>query len=295
MRYYNSSSTIGISYCESCFEKQKHIDELEEENTSLRAKLRYRQEKDTKPFFGSSTPSSKIAIKENTKEEDRNKKGGAKIGHKGNGRRSITEDKADEIIEGPVEEDNCPYCGGVLEYKETIWRSVVDVFLNKAKKLLYKCEIKRCVACNKTVSDKPPVLPRNKYGNNLIVNSCIMHYFHGMPLKRLENLWGKEVVNGNLIKIFHRLANMWKPAIVKLREEYRKYPVKHADETGWRTDGRSGYSWLFCTDNISIFNFKETRSSRVAKEVLGAEELPGVLVVDRYGVYNKSPCELQYC
>jgi hypothetical protein len=33
----------------------------------------------------------------------------------------------------------------------------------------------------------------------------------------------------------------------------------------------------------------------VPKEVLGEEELPGVLVVDRYSAYNKAPCKLQYC
>lgn len=295
MRYYNSSPAIGISYCEGCFEKQQRIDHLEEEAASLRAKLKYRQDKDIKPFFGSQTPSSKLVFKENTPEENRYNKGGAKIGHKGCGRKSISEDAADEIIERPVDEDTCPDCGCKLEYKETILRSIVDVCLNKAKKIIYRCQVKRCVNCNKTISNKPPTLPKNKYGNNLIANSAIMHYFHGMPLKRLENLWGKEVIEGNLIKTFHRLGNFWKPAINKLKEEYRTSPVKHADETGWRTDGDSGYSWLFCTDKISIFNFKDTRSSKVTKEILGAKKLPGVLVVDRYGAYNKSPCKIQYC
>lgn len=35
--------------------------------------------------------------------------------------------------------------------------------------------------------------------------------------------------------------------------------VKPADETGWRTDGHSGYAWLFCTPALSIFAFRETR------------------------------------
>ncbi|MFH1782825.1 MAG: IS66 family transposase [Candidatus Omnitrophota bacterium] len=295
MRYYNSSPTLKLSYCKSCFDKQKYIDQLEEEVTSLRWKLRYRQDKDKEPFFGSSTPSSKLPFKENSPEENKNNKGGAKIGHKGCGRKSIPEDEADEIIDRFVEEELCPDCGSSLEYKETLLRSIVDVCLNKAKNIVYRCQVKRCTNCNKQISNKPPVLPRNKYGNNLIANSVIMHYFHGIPLKRLENLWGKEVIEGNLIKTFHRLSNIWKPAIAKLKEGYRKSPVKHADETGWRTDGESGYSWLFCTDNISIFNFRDTRSSRVAKDVLGTKKLPGVLVVDRYGAYNKSPCKIQYC
>jgi transposase len=33
----------------------------------------------------------------------------------------------------------------------------------------------------------------------------------------------------------------------------------------------------------------------VAAEVLGISPLPGVLVVDRYGAYNKAPCNIQYC
>jgi hypothetical protein len=71
--------------------------------------------------------------------------------------------------------------------------------------------------------------------------------------------------------------------------------VKHADETGWRTDGRGGYTWLFCTLRLSLFRFRASRSAKVAHEVLGAKRLPGTLVVDRYGAYNKAPCAIQYC
>jgi transposase len=28
---------------------------------------------------------------------------------------------------------------------------------------------------------------------------------------------------------------------------------------------------------------------------LGTAPLPGVLVVDQYGAYNKAPCDIQYC
>jgi hypothetical protein len=284
-----------ISYCKSCFEKQLIIDNLESRIKSLEDKLKYRQEKDKQPFFGSSTPSSKLPIKENTLEENRKKRGGAKVGHKGNGRKKILKKQADRIIELSVEENNCTDCGGQLVSKDTALRSIIDTFLNKAQKLLYISEVKECVHCHKTFSHKPLVLPRNKYGNNLICNSSIMHYFHGIPIKRLEKLWGENLVAGNLIKTFHRLAKFWKPAIERIKEDYRNHPAKHADETSWRTDGKSGYAWIFATDDTSIFSFRETRSSIVAKEILGTKKLPGVLVVDRYGGYNKAPCCLQYC
>ena len=72
-------------------------------------------------------------------------------------------------------------------------------------------------------------------------------------------------------------------------------PVRHADETGWRTDGKSGYAWLFCTPTLSLFLFRSSRSAKVPQQVLGDQPLAGVLVVDRYNGYNRSPCALQYC
>lgn len=284
-----------FSYCKGCFEKERIIDDLQEQVKSLKDKLKYRQGKDKQPFFGSSTSSSKLPVKENALEENRDKKGGAKVGHKGNGRKKVLREQADKVIELPFEENNCRDCGGQLVGKGSRLRGIIDSFLNKAQKLLYVSEVKECVKCGKVHFKKPLVLPRNKYGNNLICNSTIMHYFHGIPIKRLENLWGKNLIAGNLMKTFHRLAKFWCPVLEQIKQEYRDHPIKHADETGWRTDGKSGYAWVFATDNTSIFSFRETRSSIVAKEILGTKKLPGVLVVDRYGGYNKAPCSLQYC
>jgi transposase len=100
---------------------------------------------------------------------------------------------------------------------------------------------------------------------------------------------------GSLMDIFHRCARIFENVPNKLVEEYRSSPVKHADETSWRTDGRTGYVWLFATPELSVFQFDENRSSRVPHSVFGNDPLPGVLVVDRYGEYNKAPCWIQYC
>jgi hypothetical protein len=81
----------------------------------------------------------------------------------------------------------------------------------------------------------------------------------------------------------------------KLIEEYRQAPVKHADETSWRTNGKNGYVWLFATGDLSIFQFGKNRSAQVPMAVFGKDPLPGKLVVDRYSGYNKAPCSIQYC
>jgi len=52
---------------------------------------------------------------------------------------------------------------------------------------------------------------------------------------------------GSLVEMFHRLSGYFAPVMDLLKEQYRLSPAKHADETGWRNDGQSGYAWLFCT------------------------------------------------
>ena len=284
-----------FQYCEECFQKQLIIDKQRAEIEYLRAQLNYRKRKDREEYFGSSTPSSKIHIKSNTSKNKSHKKSGAKEGHVGNGRIQFSEKEADTVIDLKVNNINCPECGGKLEIKETSLRSIVDTVLLEAKKIVYRCQVKRCLNCRTEVKHTPTILPKHKYGNALISNAIIMHYLQGIPLKRIENMWGNVVIKGNLIKIFHKLAKKWDPAIEKLKEEYRNSKVKHADETGWRNSGNNGYSWLFCADKTSLFMFKDTRSSQVPKDVLGSHPIAGTLIVDRYAAYNKSPCKIQYC
>ncbi|MDI6782346.1 MAG: IS66 family transposase zinc-finger binding domain-containing protein [bacterium] len=160
-----------MGFCESCFEKQRKIDRLEEEITQLKAKLKYEDKKAKEGYFGSATPSSKIPLKENSKNPGNN--GGAKEGHKGYGRRTITEDSADRIEYLEVKDDKCPECGSYLEDKGTVDRGVIESVPVKAEKILYKCEKKWCPRCKKTIQGKPNVLPRSLYGNQLIARQTV--------------------------------------------------------------------------------------------------------------------------
>jgi transposase len=285
-----------ISYCEDCFEKQRKIDELTEEVKSLKAKMRHLERNNNgEGYFGSSTPSSKIPVKTNSVEDSRNKRGGARLGHVGHGRHAIDEDQADRVIDVKSEAgNNCPLCGESLEDKGSDSRLVIDMPPLKAEKIIYRLPKKYCRHCHKIFrTPAPNVLPKNLYGNQIISQAAVMHYLHGIPMGRICEQTGIE--HGSLIKIFHSLAKIASGIQNGLIEEYRQSPAKHADETSWRNDGTGGYAWLFATGNISIFLFRKSRSASVVHEVLGADPLPGTLVVDRYNAYNKSPCAIQYC
>lgn len=280
-------------YCPQCLEKQRKIDELEEEILSLKAKLRYQDRTAKEGFFGSSTPSSKLPVKANSLQPNQCNHGGGKPGHKGHGRSSVRQQDADreELIELA---DTCPDCGSVLEEKGVRTRAVIDCQPVKVKKIVYHLQRKRCPKCRKVYSAVPPgVLPKCLYSNQLLTYVAVQHYIYGNTLGQIE----KQTWMGysSLVDVLHQLAKRFRDVPKSLIREYRRSAVKHADETGWRTDGHNGFAWLFCTDMLSIFRFRGSRSAVVAKEVFGEKRLPGVLVVDRYSAYNKVPSKIQYC
>jgi transposase len=283
------------TYCEGCFEKQRKIDALTEENKQLKAKLKYLERKEQEGYFGSSTPSSKVPFKTNAPAENQRKQGGAKEGHRGHGRHGFDESEADHIVAlNPEVGDRCPQCGGPLEHRGTERRSVIDIPPLQPEKTLYVLPRQYCPRCRRAFQPHPPgVLPKSLFGNQLVATATTMHYLHGIPMGRICEQLGVDL--GALIKIFHRVAKLFSNIPSRLIEQYRQAPVKHADETGWPNDGHQGYVWLFATIKISIFLFRETRSSSVPREVFGNDPLPGTLVVDRYHAYNKAPCFLQYC
>lgn len=281
-----------MTYCRECLSKQQKINELQEEIDSLKSKLRYQERTAKEGFFGSSTPSSKLPVKANSSKEQQRNRGGAKVGHKGHGRASIREEDADKV-ETIGLGNTCPDCGADLEDKGSKTRTVMDCQPVKMEKVVYRLQRKRCPKCKKVMTARPPgVLAKCLYGNQLLAYVAVQHYIYGNTLGQIEKQTG--IGYSSLVEAMHQLAGRLKNVPEALMPAYRESAVKHADETGWRTDGRGGYSWLFCTDDISIFRFRQSRSARIPSEVFGERPVPGILVVDRYNGYNKMPCLIQY-
>lgn len=258
--------------CPECVVKQFTIDKLEEENKSLRSKLKYRQDKD---YFGSSTPSSKKKFKENSKKEKIKKKGGAVKGHKGHGRKIIPRSEADEIISLDIG-NICPDCGNKTEYKGDRERFVIDIepLELETKRRIYDVSEYYCPHCKKKIKGKlPSVLPNNQYGNKLLVHCIEMHYLHRMTIGTIENIW--DVPHGIMISNFHKVARIFKPVADQLVPYLNNSIVKQADETSWRIDGQNGYIWTFLSEQVIIFKVKKTRAGTVPKEIFGTDELKG--------------------
>ena len=284
----------GVNLCDGCLEKQREIDRLKEEVQRLRQKLNLNQRKSQEGFFGSSTPSSQVPVKPNSLAENQAKKGGAKKGHRGVGRKVFAATEADEQRVAAVETETCSDCECGLNRLSANERSVYEIERERVKKIYYTIERKICPKCQKIASGKVEnAFARVSLSNELVVEVAEQHYVLGRTLGQIAGRFG--INNSTLLESLKRIGKMLKPCLGKLMQDYRAAFVRHADETGWRTDGGNGYSWYFGSKQVSLHLFRQTRSSSVVEEVLGKERLAGVLVVDRYRGYNQVPCEIQYC
>jgi hypothetical protein len=65
--------------------------------------------------------------------------------------------------------------------------------------------------------------------------AATMHYLHGIPMGRICEIG---IGPGSLVEVFHRLSRLFENVPEGLIEQYRTAPVKHADETVRRTEGK---------------------------------------------------------
>lgn len=288
------SQAVEANLCQACLEKQREIDRLKEEIARLRVQLSQKKRRDKEGYFGSSTPSAQKPLKANSPEEEAHKRGGAKPGHRGNGRRAHNQEEADEVHQINAEESLCPRCKVSLWHRGYRKRSVLELEPIKVKRVLYQLERRSCPQCARYFQAQAPgVLPHALLSNNLCIEIAESHYLQGMPLARVTQRLGLNY--GTVIEALHRMGALLKPTLEQLKAEYRSSIVRHADETTWRTDGHNGYCWLFTSDSVSLYLYRATRAAKVVQEVFGKELLPGYLVVDRYQAYSRVPCEVQYC
>jgi transposase len=286
---------MAINGCAECLKKQREIDRLTEELQRLRQKLRYQERQATEGFFGSATPSAKRPVKANTPPPKVPQRKGARPGHPGVGRHAFDASHAERVVDiAPAVGNRCPACDARLADKGTACRAVLESYPLKAERVLYRSPKQYCPRCRRTFQPRTPaILPKSLYGNQLLATATTMHYLHGIPLGKVCEQTG--LGPGSVVEVFQRVARLFASIPERLIQEYRRAPVKHADETGWRTNGHNGYAWLFATPRLSLFLFRQTRAASVPQQVFGKPWLPGCLVVDRYGGYNKVPCAIQYC
>ena len=252
---------------------------------------------DGPPQVDPATPSGQRPLYTKPSAPKRRKKPGAKPGHAPAHR--VKPQRIDERKEHRLE--HCPCCGGELQRCNRVRTRTVEDILENLRTVVTEHTIHRdyCPKCKKHVEPVvPDALPNAKIGHRAFGLSSWLHYGVGVSIAQVRELLGGQFQTrlsaGGLVAAWQRLATILEPWYVQLAEEARTSAVLHADETGWRMNGRTWWLWCFANRTCCYYLIDPSRGSP-ALEKFFAEAFDGVLITDFWPAYNAFATERQCC
>lgn len=261
--------------------------------------------------------------KEGNSEKPKRRRG-ARHGHKGSGRNKIPDSlPAETTIEDINEKEKiCPYCGLPREECFGLDKTVVRIGI---KIIIYRQVVKRktykstcsCKGFSKfATAPYPPSLSqkKDKYNEEVWAGFLISKYQFHMPIERQLFKFHQAGVNIKPGTVFKGLKRIYYDYLKVLhevmKEEIRKVPRLHADETRWYVfldnSKKLWYMWAFRSENMVVFVIDKTRAADVPMETIFgikeddikqlcsgsmnpvevSPETVKILSVDRYSAYK---------
>ena len=249
------------------------------------------------PKIDPATPSGQRPIYTKPPAPKRKGKPGAKPGHPGT--RRPEPQRIDEHKEHRLE--TCPCCGGQLQHCDRTRTRTVEDILEDLRTVVTEHTVYRdyCPACKKHVEPVvPDALPNAKIGNRAVALSAWLHYGVGVSISQVRELLGgqfrTDLSAGGLVAAWQRLAEVFEPWYVQIGLDAKASAVLHADETGWRMNGKTWWLWCFANRLTCYYMLDPSRGSP-ALEKFFAEAFDGVLVTDFWAAYNAFARERQCC
>jgi len=198
--------------------------------------------------------------------------------------------------------ERCPDCGTELSggsVKRT--REVIELVPSRAEIVEHVMVERRCSACRRRVVPSidlgEQVIGRQRLGITLLALIVTLREVGRLPVAMIQwllaTLHGVELSVGAIVGASHLVAERGAPEVERIRERVRASPVVHADETGWRQNGKNGYIWTYSTPTERYFLYGG-RDKGMVDQALG-DAFAGVLVSDFYKAYDHVKTSKQRC
>jgi transposase len=195
------------------------------------------------------------------------------------------------VVEHAVEQ--CPTCGiRLLGGSVKRRREVVEVQPAPVQVIEHRYVERRCPGCGRRwvpkVALDGAVVDHQRLGVGLVSLIATLREVGRLPIRTIQ--WYLATVHqlplsvGAITGALARVAAAGTESVAGIGAQIRASPVVHADETGWRQNGRNRYVWTFSTPTARYF-ICGGRDKGMVDTALG-EDFAGVLVTDFYAAYN---------
>jgi hypothetical protein len=217
--------------------------------------------------------------------------------------------KIDRHQDVPLPEDQkrrplCPACRCRLQRLRRLRRIVEDLMPGAVQSTCYHTQSGYCPHCCKRMesraAEQPPAanLPHGQLGINALATAAILRIRHRLPFRQiarlLKDMPGLSISPGGLVKQIKRLARWLDEKYRDLIAQMRASEHVHADETGWRIDGKNFWLWAFTDPTFTLFHVDQSRGGKVPLKLLG-KAFGGTVVCDFYPAYNALSGPKQRC
>lgn len=286
-------------------EKDKRIKELEEEVKRLK-KQKEQIEKEFKEFKAKHTGTVQNLQKALKIKPDLPKSKnpiGAKLRHKGHGRKSPTSfDKEESLVP-----DVCPDCNTKLQGKTVSIRErfVTTIrIINPAQVIKYLLHRKWCHKCKKLVEPEVSgALPNARFGLNIMLLVMYLHLALRVPGAKIREYFRTihdiKMSEGEIPHILTQLAREYGDYYAHLEKLVRAARVKYTDSTSWRIKGKNYTAWVFIAAGTVLYKIRKSTNHKTPLQVLSRAIKGMILVVDRHSAYRtlarKAGYVLQLC
>ena len=217
------------------------------------------------------------------------KKKGGLFGHIGWFRKKP--EKIDRIEDVRIE--RCPKCGSrdLTECGKIDEHIQEDIILPKVETVLYRRHHYYCPGCRKVVSSRGKDELENSYiGPSAKAFAAFLRY--GIKISErdvkilFERAFNLKIAASSISGFRYQLKRAGSPLYHMLIDSLQRGSFIHADETGWKVDGKNRWLWKFSNKKICVSHIDESRGQRVVDKVIG-DKYNGVLISDFLSAYNK--------
>jgi transposase len=240
------------------------------------------------PAGGAHTPSGALPPYAKGQAQSRRKKRGARPGHPGSSRPRPTRIDRTETHQLPA----CPHCGGRLHRTGQTRTRVIEDIPDDLKAEAVEHTIHRdwCPCCQKQVEPKvADALPQCTLGNRTLALAAWLYYGLGVTVSQIVEVFNCHLqlplTPGGLLQMWHRLADVLASWYEQIRRCCLDAGVLHADETGWRVEGKTWWLWCFSTADATYYQLDPSRGHPALDQFFAAE-FDGVLVTDFWAAYD---------
>ena len=231
------------------------------------------------------------------------KKGRGKKGRKGAGNKSKNKNAVNREQTASV--DKCYRCGKDLSMQPALQskntRIIEDIPSAPVEVEVIQIvqEKKYCAECQEVITAKTKLaLPGADIGLNTTLRVVYMWITLGLPFTRivryLNDFFAQKLSTAGLSAHVIRVGKIMKPVYDEILQDLKNGKKIHADETGWRVNGKNWWLWVIGNKYSAWYTIDKSRGKDVVHRILG-EFFMGVLIVDGWRAYLSIKCEQQSC